>query len=457
MNDELKKYVKYKISISKIKEEEEKIMIKRKNFINMRIGIVACACLVLITGGVVFAKDIENFIKDKFGLGQGVETAVENGYISSLEDTVEFINSEVSVTQGNSEEVLDTFDTGIRITDFLMTDTTVTFNMEIKFDEKINQYKNLKKNSSGDIDYYDIGSIVLDLFVLDEENKLICSPFKEDEFNSYCREHNLSLEFLEFNENYLNCVANCNIKEVDSETNTIKMTCVINGDEMPKSKELNLYFSKITFESKGALGDISKYVFLEGNWEIKLEVPEYMYNREDTFYKVVSCDNKDFDIYTAKATEIGFEVGVLISNVELNSVPEIIINPETGMDYIFNSKEELEAISTDPEFEKAYVEYQSGNHLIRTAGYPGVNWLPYTDGCYILDSNGKKYEISSNNTKKQDANYVYSGKSADRVFLNQFNFYNEFTMTKYDATDKITMFIDYKGEPVKIELEKIKN
>ena len=41
------------------------------------------------------------------------------------------------------------------------------------------------------------------------------------------------------------------------------------------------------------------------------------------------------------------------------------------------------------------------------------------------------------------------------VIGNQFDFYETFGMTKYNATDKITAVIEFYGEPVKIELEKI--
>ena len=50
-------------------------------------------------------------------------------------------------------------------------------------------------------------------------------------------------------------------------------------------------------------------------------------------------------------------------------------------------------------------------------------------------------------SRKANANYVNG---------NQFDFYETFSMTKYEATDKITVVIDFYGEPVTIELEKIK-
>ena len=63
MNDEIKEKLKMKIAISQIKNEEEKAMNKKENFIFKNIGIAACVLMSLT--GVVFAgsKVIENIWK----------------------------------------------------------------------------------------------------------------------------------------------------------------------------------------------------------------------------------------------------------------------------------------------------------------------------------------------------------------------------------------------------------
>lgn len=446
MNDDLKKYVKYKISISKIKEEEDKIMSKRKSFINIRVGIAACACLVFITGGV-FAKDIENFIKARFGLGKGVETAVENGYISDIEEEMEFLNSDVSIKKGNSENVLDTINTGIRINNFVMTDSAISLNIEMKFAEKINKYKDLGKKINGNIDYENFGYIELtDLFILDEENKLIYASVNEDDFKDFCIEHNLKSEYLQFNENYLNSVANCKIQEIDPDTNTVKMTYIIStDDEMPKSKQLKLFFDKISFVPKKSTNDRSNYIHLIGNWNIDLDVPEIMYNRTDNSYSVISCENKDFNIYTAKVTETGFEIGIKVSNIQMPVPNSELINSKTEMPYIFNSLEELQAVNSDKEFEKMYIEYNEKCWPIRVNGDPVASWLDYTDGCYIENSKGEIFKCSNSSSRKQNSEFLEG---------DIYDFYETFDMTKYDATDKITVVIEVYGKPYRIELEK---
>lgn len=85
MEKEIMEKLKLKIAISEIKKEGEVAMNKKKSFINKKIGIAACACLVLTTG-VVFAKDIENYFKNLFtNTNEAIEAAVENGYVQKEE------------------------------------------------------------------------------------------------------------------------------------------------------------------------------------------------------------------------------------------------------------------------------------------------------------------------------------------------------------------------------------
>ena len=81
MEEEIMKKVKLKIAIAEIKKEE--IMNRKRKFIYQKIGIAVCACFVLMTG-VVFAKDIEQYIKNIFNnTNEAIDMAVENGYVQS--------------------------------------------------------------------------------------------------------------------------------------------------------------------------------------------------------------------------------------------------------------------------------------------------------------------------------------------------------------------------------------
>ena len=84
--------VKLKISISNF-EKEEKIEMKRTRKSILKIVAVACCTMLSITG-VVFAKDIGDFVKEFFGANSsdGVDTAVNNGYVADA--NTEYQNAE---------------------------------------------------------------------------------------------------------------------------------------------------------------------------------------------------------------------------------------------------------------------------------------------------------------------------------------------------------------------------
>ena len=84
--DVIKDKFKFKVAISKMKEENNMAMNKKGNFINKKIGIAACACLMLTTG-IVFAKDIKRFIFNSHLMGP--ENTINNGYISKYNGSQE--------------------------------------------------------------------------------------------------------------------------------------------------------------------------------------------------------------------------------------------------------------------------------------------------------------------------------------------------------------------------------
>lgn len=73
-----------------------------------------------------------------------------------------------------------------------------------------------------------------------------------------------------------------------------------------------------------------------------------------------------------------------------------------------------------------------------------------TDGCYLLDSKGNRYEYNSyQNSRTVEGKLEFTSDS-------KYDFCCEFMMTKYNATENITAVIDFMGKPVKIELKQIR-
>lgn len=113
---DFKERTKLKIAISKI-EEEEKAMSKNNNFkIKKVIGIAACFAIVF--SGIVYAKDIENYLKKIFNNStEAIDKAIENGYVQ----------------QENMDYTYDK-DIGIKVDSLIFDDLNldISFNFETK-------------------------------------------------------------------------------------------------------------------------------------------------------------------------------------------------------------------------------------------------------------------------------------------------------------------------------------
>lgn len=94
-----------------------------------------------------------------------------------------------------------------------------------------------------------------------------------------------------------------------------------------------------------------------------------------------------------------------------------------------------------------YIEYKNNEFPIRINGEVPDTWESKTDGCYVVNSNNEIFSISDIVERNHEYNF-----SKD---LKEFDFYDTFEMSKFDATDIITVVIDLKGTPVHIKLEKI--
>ena len=134
MEDKILEKLKFKIAISEIKKESEIAM--KKKFINKKIGIAACACLILTTG-VVFAKDIEQFVKYYFGLNETVNKAAENGYVEEINSNI--VDNEVILEEQEKGIVIDDIDVSLKFDEFVMDDLNLSVNMTYEFDEKIKE------------------------------------------------------------------------------------------------------------------------------------------------------------------------------------------------------------------------------------------------------------------------------------------------------------------------------
>lgn len=319
-NDIIKQKFKLSIAMSKVKEEENIVMNKKRSFVSKKVGLVACACLLLTTG-IVFAKDIEKIIKEQFknfGLGSGVDTAVENGYIGITDDYMQ--NQNAKVIENN--QIIDSLNVECRVDKFIITDDNLSLSFNFKIDNKINEYVSLGKEKNENIDYegsYDIE--LSDMFIVDENNQVLYfNKYDNKLLNNYGISNNEELpkfnNILKIKEFY----DNDNKKVADFVCN------ITSSEEFPKSKKLNVYFTKINLISPNYTE--KHKVTLEGNWEFHLEVPQVMIERKESDYKVLSCEEDNFYVYEAKLNDTEFEFGLKILNVEKPEYPKELIERE---------------------------------------------------------------------------------------------------------------------------------
>ena len=300
--------VKRKISISNFVEEEKEVMLKNKHSVIKSIA-VAC-CMVLSITGVVFAKDVGNFINNLFGYNasDGVQTAVENGYIKEVDPV--FIESD-----------------GIELSvdSFLIDD----YNLDINFKMKLSDKYDSKIMQGADLQ---------DLKILDENGNIV---FATMEVTEEIAKENGTLGTEKFNPLFWGGYS------MGGETineNELIYHLVAYGSEEHKianAKELNISFSKI-FIKKDNNEKIINTTYT-GDWNFKVDVPEDMYKRENIIYKLKKCNDKNIKVGYAILSNTAFKI----------EIPEITTNK---IDYEILHSSSPKSIFDKMALQKEYVE-----------------------------------------------------------------------------------------------------
>lgn len=449
-NNNLKEKFKFRIAISELVEETEKNIYPKRNVINKKI-VAACVCMIL-TSGIVFAKDIEKFIKDKFHLGNGVQTAINNGYIEELKN--DYCMSKCEIIDSNENYLKDS-NIGAKVDNFFIDNYNFSIDFNIKLDQSFINIDEINNLRLGDI------------IITDNENRIIYAETSKEKFENFCIDKKLNYNYLEFDQNYLNTGLNNFIQEFNSSENLLNLiyNIYIENEEFPKSEKINIYFEKIEFETKDISGDTNKIIAL-GSWNMNLDIPLEMIKREKQEYEVVSCENDDFEVYAAKATDTGFEIGIMISNIEKPIYPKELeeqkkeiyknygtVNKSNSTNNNSNAKslavakissKDISQYYENSPFKSMYEDYYTKQYPIGNVRENYIYWYPKTEGNYIMNSNGERFFVSSS---------VGTNGRYSFVENNKFDYYTTFDMTKYDLTENITAIIELYGKPIKIELK----
>lgn len=428
-----------------------RIILIKKGFDSMskisKVSVIILCTTILLTG-IAFAANFETIKKyfESRGIGNGIDNAMENGYIEEV--NMESQEQKVSVENNN---IIENMYMGVKIDDFIMDDYNLSVKFTFDFDENIDNV----------VDLSNLHNIELsDLYILDENKVVIYSLFydkENDGFEKMCQKHNLDLKWGEFNEKFLNNGLNSFIVSSSKELRKVDLQYNMYTDKYPKSKELDFYFSKITFQEN----EKEEKTVLTGDWHIHLDVPEKFYNRTEEYYKVISSTNDKFDVYTAKVTDTGFEFGMTISGEKKAKYPEEVKKETKRIIEEYNDEKEdgiivfrydslqnqkLNEMKNTSPYKELLEEYEINAHPILSRGTTGAVKSDVEEGCYIMNSEGKKFGCSLSPSRKSNSNFIDGDK---------YDFYETYTMTKYNATDDLTMVINYRGTREYIKLQKI--
>ncbi len=444
-NNELLEKFKMNVAVNQFKKEyanehTQKEEIKgRIDTMKRKLIAGLCGGVILLSGATLAAS--YHKIVDTFFLGKGLDTAAQNGYIANPD--MDYIGSNTTATDEITGTILDDIKVNAKIEDFLMDDLNISVHFTFEIDTKVNQTFDL--DTLDDIE-------LKDLIVTDEENKILYC-MDEKMLEKYCKENNLNETYLEFSDKYYNCGLNTVMQRHDKEHGIINFTYNMytgGNASFPKSKKLNFKFTQIQLKREDWLQNENSIVNLKGNWNINLEVPEKMYNRKSVAYKVVNCENSDFQITNATLTDTGFEFGMIIANIEEPEQPQIL--KDLWKEYRegkINIDEYNRKINTEKQLIDASYEYfKSRTPVTITDLESEIGHEKIEKVTYVENEKGQKFKSTMSPSRRADGNFIDG---------NKFSFYETFELTTDTATDKLKVRVLFQDKPYVVELEKAYN
>ncbi len=356
-----------------LNDKKERKNRNRLIFNTIKILATVSACFI-ITTGVVFAKDVYNFINNFFTNNEGMDNAIEQGYIDK--PNMEYVES-------NGTE--------IKINKILMDD----YNLSLEFN--INLNKELKTENINDI-YFP------DMIITDENNNMLYCE-EPMVFEEYCKSNNLEYKWTHCNENYINSGSNKFIKTNNGET--INLIYNFYASKYPKSKKILINFNKILCSYK------DKDIIINGNWQIEYEVPEKFYNRDAYIYTVKKCTSDKIRIEEVTVTETTTKM--IIQTDEKPFLPYELTDDEETKNRKIQEELERQQNMTIKDFEKSrkfkneYIENSNGEKFYPTNSTSEDTGYSFIDMNYLL--HWQTFNLNKYNTTKTLKIYMnYNGE-----------------------------------------------
>ena len=365
-NDKILENVKLKISISNF-EKKEKIDMKKTHKNILKVVAIACCAMFSITG-VVFAKDIGNFVKNLFGesASEGVNTAVSNGYLADA-------NTEYQNADGIE----------IKVDSFLMDDNNFDMNFKVKLSDKYN-IRNMM-----------FGMDIYDLKIVDENGKKVfaTNQIETEEMRIYKTEQ-------EAKENYdAYCGSSSSYAEIIGENELMyHLTATQSETSFPKSKKLFVTFSRIHVRKDQYEQPLNEWY--KGNWNFELDVPEEMYNRDIEIYKVKSCSDENTIVEDATLSNTSFRISIPLSTTD-------------KVDYELLKTSTPQSIYDKLAFQKEYVETSDGKKF--EISMDGNNGYGVPTGTTQIESYKQSFNLTKYDATDELKVHIFTNKGEEII------------------------------------------
>ncbi len=388
---------------------------------------ITIICCLSITG-IVFAKDISTKIYDNFFMtGNGMGTAMHEGYIENTD--MEYENANATIENIQTGEMIEDVETKVKVSEFVMDD----FNLSITFDVELSE-KAKEIVTAEEVWKFNFS----DLVIADENNIVLYCPTGV-KYNEFSQQHNLGLNYEEAIEQKMYIGSGVNIVPVEREGNHVKVIYnIYTGGESsyPKSKTLTIDMGQINISKEEGTSMGEEEIILTGDWHFDVEVPEKMYNRQSVVYVQTNTTNEAYQVETATLYDTGMDITVKIKTEPKPKYPPFLEHDfydTLSEDDPLKNVDILGHISWKEKQTDAYKEY-----------YQKVEELMNLT-VYLTNENGETFTLiqgpNENGSKGIDEEGILTLSGM-------------FDLTKYHEAEKVIVHFEYRGQTEQVTLQK---
>lgn len=379
------------------------------------------ACFVFSTG-IVFAKDISKRIYNFYGTGNGIETAMNDGYIA--ENDSEYTDSNTEFSNEDTGVIIQNSSAKVKVQDIVMDDFNLSATIVVDLPDEVLEQIPAK----------DIWEMRFpDLIVSDEEGNVLFG-IDPEALKKYFNEEDINKIW----ENEKLC--NSGLNSFISDRGTMPVKAIYNmyvesPDHYPKSKKLKFAFTKIAVSNADETVYGDEEITIKGNWEVEVDLPSKFYNRKTYIYNQV--DNEDGE------------------NKVLSCA---VYNTNTLLELALKSKKQPER-SPESKFFKMLEEngasYEIQDYILHKV-YQTEEYQKYseeqrkvydTQNIYIENANGEKFGFTMGPIPNGGGSIDADGIFRPTCMLD---------LTQKDATDELTVHLNYLGKDLSFKLEREK-